>query len=167
LLPPRGGFVFFEVNLIYKYIIKYHKLGMQIFKVYSEIKTLLPLFSSKVPAGFPSPADDYLDRKIDLNQHLIHYPEATFLVKVEGDSMIGAGIFSGDTLIVDKSLEPRPGQIILAVLNGEFTVKKYTIVAGKTILEPENPEYLAIEITKDSDFQIWGVVTFVIHKTSF
>jgi DNA polymerase V len=139
---------------------------MQIFKLTSKLKTLVPLYSSSVPAGFPSPADDYLDGKIDLNQHLIHHPEATFLVKVEGNSMVGAGIFSGDTLIVDRSIQPHHGQVVLAILNGEFTVKKYNLVDGKTSLLAENPDYLPIEITQDSDFQVWGVVTFVIHKTS-
>jgi DNA polymerase V len=139
---------------------------MQIFQLISRTKTLVPFYSSRVPAGFPSPADDYLDGKIDLNQHLISHPEATFLVKVEGNSMIGAGIFSGDTLIVDRSLQPQHGQIVLAILNGEFTVKKYNLVNGKTSLLAENPDYLPIEITQDSDFQVWGIVTFVIHKTS-
>ena len=132
-----------------------------------KVNTLkLPFFTSLVAAGFPSPAENHSDTKLDLNGYLVKHPEATFLVKVEGDSMINAGIFSGDILIVDRSLEPRNEQIVLAVLNGEFTVKRYVLSGQEVYLMPENDNYKPIKITMDADFQVWGVVSFVIHKTS-
>ena len=123
----------------------------------------LPLFEMPVRAGFPSPAEDYLERNLDLNEHLIQHPAATFLVRADGDSMLGAGIHKGDILIVDRSLEASSGKIVIAVLNGEFTVKRLRIDQERLFLEPENPRYKAIEIDPSWDFQIWGVVTCVIH----
>ncbi len=124
----------------------------------------LPLFTGRVPAGFASPADDYLDQKLDLNELLIAHPAATFFVKVDGDSMIGAGIHTGDILIVDRALEARSGQIILAILNGEFTVKRLRKEDGRILLYPENPKYRPIEVPESCDFCVWGIVTFVIHS---
>lgn len=124
----------------------------------------LPLFLSKVRAGFPSPADDYLDKRIDLNEHLIQHPAATFFVKVKGDSMVNAGIQSGDILIVDRSLEPRDKRIVVAILNGEFTVKRIRKKNNKLYLVSENEAFAAIEITPEMDFEIWGVVIHVIHS---
>jgi DNA polymerase V len=126
----------------------------------------LPLFTSTVAAGFPSPAESHSDTKLDLNGYLVKHPESTFLVKVEGNSMIEAGIFSGDILVVDRSIEPRNEHIVLAVLDGEFTVKRYVLSGQKAYLIPENKAFKAIEINTNSDFQIWGVVSFVIHKTN-
>jgi DNA polymerase V len=127
---------------------------------------LLPLFAMPVKAGFPSPAEDYLDKNLDLNEHLIQHPAATFFVRVDGDSMIGAGIHPGDILIVDKSLESSNGKIVIAILNGEFTVKRIRIEMGKVFLDPENPKFQPIPIHPNCDFRIWGVVTYVIHKCS-
>jgi len=127
-------------------------------------KQELPLYLSKVLAGFPSPADDYLDKKLDLNEHLIKHPSATFFVKVEGESMVGAGINSGDILIVDRSQEARSGKVVVAILNGEFTVKRVKKRRGKLYLLPENSNYQEIEITSDIDFEVWGVVIHVIHS---
>ncbi|MBF0478934.1 MAG: translesion error-prone DNA polymerase V autoproteolytic subunit [Candidatus Omnitrophica bacterium] len=124
----------------------------------------LPLYVSPVKAGFPSPAEDFIDKKLDLNEHLIKHPAATFFVKVSGDSMLNAGILSGDILIVDRSLEPTNGKIIVAILNGEFTVKYFKKLSGKVVLSAANPKYPDIQITADMDFQIWGVVTNAIHK---
>lgn len=124
----------------------------------------LPLYATKVSAGFPSPADDYLEMKLDLNTHLIKHPASTFFVKVSGDSMTGAGIQSGDMLIVDRSIEPTNGKIVIAALNGELTVKKLSKKQGKVTLLAENNAYPSIEI-KEHDIVIWGVVTHVIHKT--
>ena len=123
----------------------------------------LPLYSSKVQAGFPSPGDDYIERHLDLNQHLIKHPAATFIVTATGDSMTDAGIHSGDLLIVDKSLEAQHGKIVIAALNGELTVKRLSKMRGRVQLLPENPKYKAIDITGDQDLVIWGVVTHVIH----
>ena len=127
-------------------------------------KQRLPLYLSKVRAGFPSPADDYLDRKLDLNEFLIKQPAATFFVKMTSDSMITAGIQSGDILIVDRSQEARHNKIVVAVVNGEFTVKRIHKKAGKLFLLSENPEFKPIEITDGTDFEIWGVVLHVIHS---
>ncbi|HOP31404.1 MAG TPA: translesion error-prone DNA polymerase V autoproteolytic subunit [Spirochaetota bacterium] len=122
-----------------------------------------PLFVVRVPAGFPSPADDYIENTLDLNDFLIEHPAATFFVRVAGDSMTGAGINSGDILIVDRALTPRSGSIVVAILNGEFTVKRLSCVNGKMFLLPENPAYDPIEITDGSGFEVWGVVAHVIH----
>jgi DNA polymerase V len=124
----------------------------------------LPLYSSSVQAGFPSPADDHLEKKLDLNEHLIDHPAATFFVKVSGESMKGAGINDGDLLIVDRSLEVRDKSIIVAVVNGDFTVKRLIKKKGKVLLKPENKAYPVIEITEESEFEVWGVVTNVIHS---
>jgi len=122
------------------------------------------LFLEKVPAGFPSPASDYTDRSLDLNEYLIKHPAATFFIRVSGDSMTGAGIYSGDLLIVDRSIEARSGNIVLAVLNGEFTVKRLMCHGGEFWLVPENISYNAIKIGETSDFAVWGVVVHVIHR---
>lgn len=126
----------------------------------------LPLFAVPVKAGFPSPAEDYLEQNLDLNEHLIQHPAATFFVRVDGESMKGAGIHKDDILIVDRSLEPTNGKIVIAVINGEFTVKRIRLHQDKVFLEPENPQFSPIEINPNWDFQVWGVVTYVIHKCS-
>ena len=123
----------------------------------------LPLFCTPVKAGFPSPADDHIEQKLDLNQFLIKHPAATFFVRVDGNSMKGAGIHDRDILIVDRALSPKSGQIVVAILNGEFTVKRVKIEGRKLLLIPENPHFPLMEITEDIDFQIWGVVTYNIH----
>lgn len=124
----------------------------------------LPFYESGLPAGFPSPADDYLERQLDLHELLVEHPEATFFVRVEGDSMIGAGMHSGDILIVDRSLTARHGKIVVALLSGEFTVKRLLMKGKKLYLAAENPRYAPLEITEETDFQVWGVVTYVIHR---
>ena len=135
-----------------------------IYKCDVKTKRELPLFLSKVRAGFPSPADDYLDKKLDLNEFLVKHPAATFLVKVKGDSMIKAGIASGDILVVDRSLEPKDKKIVVAVVNGEFTVKRVSKKRDKLFLVSENEAYAPIEIKEGTDFEIWGVVLHVIHS---
>lgn len=124
----------------------------------------LPLFSNKVRAGFPSPAEDHLEQKLDLNQFLIKHPAATFFVRVEGDSMKNGGISHGDLLIVDRAITPQNGQIIVAVLNGEFTLKRIKKEGNRLFLKPENPFFPLIEVTEEMDFQVWGVVTYTIHS---
>ena len=121
------------------------------------------LFSGPVSAGFPSPASDYIEERLDLNEHLVKHPAATFFVRAGGDSMQGAGIFDGDILVVDRSLKPVDMSVIIAALDGDFTVKRLRISNCKATLHPENQKYRPIEITDDSDFRIWGVVTYVIH----
>jgi len=123
----------------------------------------LPLFGYKIAAGFPSPADDYIEDRIDLNRHLIRHREATFFLRVQGDSMIDAGIHDGDLLVVDRALEPGDGKIVIAALDGELTVKRLSLRDGKAALMPENPDYPVIEIGSDQELVIWGVVTNVVH----
>src|ERR1035441_4119751 len=135
---------------------------IEIFKADIAMKQSLPLYLSRIKAGFPSPADDYLDKKLDLNEHLIKHPASTFFVKVKGDSMVGAGINSGDMLIVDRSLEPKDKRIVIAVVNGDFTVKRISKRGEKLSLIPENPKYEPIEIKDSMDFEVWGVV---IHRS--
>ena len=127
-------------------------------------KVTLPLASSSVAAGFPSPADDFVENHLDLNDYLIKHPSATFFVRASGNSMIRAGIRSGDLLIVDRSVEPYHNAIIIAVLEGEFTVKRLEKRGSQIVLQPENPSYQPIFITDDSEFSVWGVVTHVIHS---
>ena len=124
----------------------------------------LPLYSSKVPAGFPSPADDHMEGKLDLNTHLVKHPTATFFVKASGDSMLGAGIHDGDILVVDRSLEPRKGKVVIAAVDGQLTVKRLQKKGSKTFLVPENKKFRSIELNENNDVKIWGVVTNVIHK---
>jgi DNA polymerase V len=124
----------------------------------------LPLYSNKVPAGFPSPADDHMEGKLDLNNHLVKHPTATFFVRASGESMVGAGIHDGDILVVDRSLEPRHGKIIIAAVDGQLTVKRLQKRGSKTLLAPENRKYKPIELTENNDVKIWGVVTNVIHE---
>ncbi len=123
----------------------------------------LALYASRVPAGFPSPADDYIDQRLDLNTHLIEHPAASFFVRVSGDSMIGAGIHDGDLLIVDRALKPLDGRVVIAALDGELTVKRLVFRNKRPWLVPENPDYAPIEVREGLDCIIWGVVTRVIH----
>lgn len=124
----------------------------------------VPLFNHTIRAGFPSPADDYVADTLDLNEHLMPRKEATFLVTVSGDSMIGVGIHNGDILVVDRSLTPANGKVVIAVLDGQFTVKTLEKQRGKIRLMPANPEFEPIEMKDEQELQIWGVVTNVIHS---
>ena len=123
----------------------------------------IPLYGSKVQAGFPSPADDFIEQHLDLNEYLIQHPAATFLVRAKGQSMINAGIFSGDILIVDKSLEPTHGKIVIAAIDGELTVKRLYRKDGVVKLQPENPDFPDLDISEQGETIIWGVVTNVIR----
>jgi DNA polymerase V len=143
------------------------KKGISVTKIYpfeKQTKQKLPLFTARISAGFPSPAEDYLDKKLDLNEYLIKHPASTFFVRVEGDSMIDAGIHSGDILIVDRALEPNANKIVIAAVDGELTVKRIKKAGDKLYLLAENPDYPLIEITSEMNFEIWGIVTYVIHK---
>lgn len=123
-----------------------------------------PLIHGYIAAGFPSPADDYIERKLDLNEFLVSHPAATFFVRVSGDSMIGAGIHTGDMLVVDRSLEPRDGSVVIAGIEGELTVKRLRIRGAKLLLVPENSDFNPIEVDEDEGVDIWGVATAVIHQ---
>lgn len=124
-----------------------------------------PLLGSIIPAGFPSPAQDYIEESLDLNELLVAHPSATYFMRVEGFSMTGAGIFPGDILIVDRALEPTHKRIVIAIVDGELTVKRLWLEKNKWYLMPENPDFPMIEITKDMEFTIWGVVIYSLHKT--
>lgn len=121
------------------------------------------LFLVPVSAGFPSPADDYLDDKLDLNSYLVEHQAATFFVRVVGDSMLEAGIHSGDLLVVDRALEPADNQVVIAVLDGELTVKRIRIRHRTVFLVSDNVQYAPIQINETTHFEVWGVVTYVIH----
>jgi DNA polymerase V len=122
------------------------------------------LVAGSVCAGFPSPAADYTDVPLDLNTHLVKHPAATFFVRCAGDSMINAGIYTGDTLIVDRSVRPVDGSVIIANLAGDFTVKRLKLQGSHALLVPENPKYKPINTQAfGDDFIVWGVVTYVIH----
>jgi DNA polymerase V len=136
----------------------------EIFPAACETSLPRPLFLSGVSAGFPSPADDYLDRKLDLNEHLVKNPAATFFVRVAGDSMTGAGINDNDILVVDRSLEPCNGSIVIAVVSGELTVKRLLKNKGSCRLIAANPDYPDLEINEETPLEIWGVATYAIHS---
>ena len=124
----------------------------------------IPLLAGLVSAGFPSPADDYTEESIDLNEHLITNPFSTFFLRVKGDSMINSGIYDKDLIIVDKSLTPKPGNIVIAMIEGEFTVKRFSIKNNKLYLKAENHNYPDFKFKNHIDVQIWGVVIYSIHS---
>ena len=133
-------------------------------------ETMAGMAQSEIHAGFPSPASDYMTRAIDLNKELVRHPAATFYGRVVGDSMIDAGVNEGDILVIDKSLEPRSGDMAVCFIDGEFTLKYLQFDAGKASrkttvrLVPANERYPVIEVGEGSDFIIWGIVTHVIKK---
>ena len=126
---------------------------------------LLPQQAAEaVHAGFPSPAQGYYNGPVDLNRHLMRDPTATFLVRVSGDSMTGAGIFDGDELVVDRGLDAHDGNVVVAVVNAELTVKRLSWRAGQMVLSPENPAYPEIVLSELDEATIWGVVTRCLHR---
>ncbi len=129
----------------------------------SDSPIVLPLFINPVSAGFPSPADSSIENFLDIGEHLIKRPAATFFVRVSGDSMLPAGIHSGDLLVVDRSLQATDGRVVIAVVEAELTVKRLRLAQDKIFLIADNPDYAPIAITEAMDFSIWGVVTTVIH----
>jgi DNA polymerase V len=130
----------------------------------SESDTRQYLSVGEANCGFPSPAHDYSDNKLDLNEYLIRHPSATFYIRAKGHSMIDAGIHDGDLLIIDRAVQPTNNIIVLAVVDGEFTIKKIQVHEGRLYLMPKNTDFRPIEITDAMDFKVWGVVTYVIHK---
>lgn len=130
-------------------------------KLFKKLK--VPLYLSVLKAGFPSPADDFLDKEIDLNDYLIQNKDATFLARVEGDSMEDT-LFNGDILVIDRSLQPSNNDVIVAILDGEFTVKRYLTQKGKIILHADNPTYPPIALHEGIVFRVWGVVTHSIRN---
>ena len=124
----------------------------------------IPLLNDSVSAGFPSPADDYTEENIDLNEHLISNPFSTFFLRVKGESMINAGIKDKDLIIVDKSLIAKPGNIVIAMIDGEFTIKRLSIKNDELYLKAENHNYPDFRFKNHIDVQIWGVVIYSIHS---
>ena len=140
------------------------KLKDEIYKAHKGPTLTLDLYSNPVSAGFPSPAEDHLDSSLDLNEYLIKHPSATFYIYAKGHSMNDVGIYDGDVMIVDRALEAKSKDIIIAVINGEFTVKRIYIKNNSIYLIPENKTFKSILVEDDMDFQIWGVVTHTIHS---
>ncbi|MEY0827924.1 translesion error-prone DNA polymerase V autoproteolytic subunit [Providencia rettgeri] len=128
----------------------------------SESIVNIPLFLDRVPAGFPSPAADYMEERINLNSTLIKHPDSTYMLRVEGNSMIDANINDGDVVIVDSAITAKDGDIVIASVDGEFTVKRLN--SNPPMLMPMNPDFQPIHIGDAQDLQIFGVVTFIIHK---
>lgn len=139
---------------------------ISIYKADDATSVSLPLVDGGISAGFPSPAQDYIDLSLDLNKELIDNPSSTFFGRVRGNSMIDAGIEDGDLLVIDKSLEPKDGDTAICFLDGEFTLKFVRINKDEIYLVPANPEYKPIKVTAENNFCIWGVVTYSIkdHK---
>lgn len=123
-----------------------------------------PLVQHKISAGFPSPAADYVEKGLDLNTYLVQHKEASFFFEVVGDSMSGIGIIGGDIVLVDRSVTPVHGHIVLAVIDGEYTLKRLHQRLGAIELHPENPAYTPIRLIEGQELQVWGVVTAVIRK---
>ncbi|MDR1313459.1 MAG: translesion error-prone DNA polymerase V autoproteolytic subunit [Deltaproteobacteria bacterium] len=123
-----------------------------------------PLFFVPVSAGFPSPAEDYVQEQLDLHKLVVKNPPATFFLRVKGDSMRGAGIHDGDLLVVDRSRSPSSGRIVVAAWEGELIVKRLKVKAGRVLLAPDNPDYPEFDITDCENASVWGVVTYVVHK---
>lgn len=137
---------------------------LQIFTPDTDSETELPLSEAGVSAGFPSPADDFMSLKLDLNRELIKNPASTFYARVSGESMIDDGINNGDLLVIDKSVEPYHGCLAVCYIDGEFTLKRFENHGDHALLVPANKKYKPIKVTADNDFMVWGVVRYVIKK---
>ena len=145
-----------------------NELSNAIIRTKQEQNLIYPMFltfyKEAVECGFPSPARDFTEGTIDLNEELIPRPNSTFIVRARGDSMIGSGIYPGDLLIVDRSLSPRNGSIIIAVLDGELSVKGLELNNDQVTLSSSNPNYSDVIVSEEMDFTIWGVCTNVVHN---
>lgn len=124
----------------------------------------LHLAQEKISAGFPSPADDFKELRISIDQEVVRNEEATFYARVSGESMQGAGLDDGDLLVIDRSMEPKNGKIAVCCIDGEFTVKRLKVVEDGVFLIPENPKYQPIKVTEENELIIWGIVTYVVKK---
>ena len=140
--------------------------NLDFFSIIKNTQINTPVFLDKISAGFPSPATDYMENKLDLNEYLIKHPAATFIVKTSGSSMINADIYSGDLLIVDRSLTPRSNNIVIASIFGDLTVKKIKKKDKSFFLVSANEDYPSIEVKEEMECFIWGVVTYIIHETT-
>ena len=141
-----------------------HK-NLDLFTIINNTQINTPIFLDKVSAGFPSPATDYMENKLDLNEYLIKHPAATFIVKANGSSMTSASIYSDDLLIVDRSIVPKNNNIVIASIFGDLTVKKLKKKEKSLFLVSANSDYPSIEVKEEMECFIWGVVTYIIHET--
>jgi DNA polymerase V len=142
----------------------YESKELELFKSDVSTNIELPLFQTGISAGFPSPADDYIEDRIDLNRELIKNPSSTFFGRINGDSMIKAGIGNGDLIVVDRSIDPKNNSVVVCFIDGEFTIKRFRKVGNDYFLVPENDQYKPIKVSKENDFRIWGTVTYTIKK---
>ena len=139
-------------------------MSVKPYKLDPELDVTLPVYASRISAGFPSPADDFLEGSLDLNAHLIQNKAATFIVRASGESMIGAGIYPNDLLLVDRSITPKSGHVVIACVQGELLVKRLYKSKNRIELRAENKDFKAIVINDSDEFFVWGVVTSVIHS---
>ena len=144
----------------------YKYKNLDLFQFIKKKQILTPIFLDSVSAGFPSPATDYMENKLDLNEYLIKHPAATFIVKAKGPSMTDAGILSGDLLIVDRSIDPKSNDIVIASIFGDLTVKKLKKKEKSLFLLSANSDYPSIEVKEEMECFIWGVVTYIIHESN-
>lgn len=166
MVPPRGGFRKGSGRPV-SAPTKVIRVPLRLLPVIEKLQQEelgIPLYSSKVQAGFPSPTDDYIEKYLDLNTQFIKHPSSTFVLQAMGDSMKEAGISSGDWLLVDRSIEPVDGKIVIAAVNGELTVKRLSRHNNSVVLLPANPAYEPIIIHENFELVIWGVVILVIHE---
>lgn len=137
---------------------------LEIFQIRQQNGRAIPFADSRVSAGFPAAIESFAEKTLDLHDFLIKHPAATFFIRVKGDSMVGAGVSDGDILIVDRALSISPNKIVIARIADEFTVKRIKIENDKIFLIPANESYAPIEITEEMDAEVWGIVTYIIHK---
>ncbi len=142
----------------------HHSNNLDIYSALTELSIELPLIDGGISAGFPSPAQDFIDLSIDLNRELIKNPSSTFYGRVKGSSMQDAGIADGDLLVIDKSLEPKDGKIAICFIDGEFTVKRIKIEDNICWLMPANDAYKPIKVNEENHFLVWGIVIHVIKS---
>jgi len=140
--------------------------NLDLFSIIKNTQINTPVFLDKVSAGFPSPATDYMENKLDLNEYLIKHPAATFIVRTSGSSMTSASIYSDDLLIVDRSIVPKNNNIVIASIFGDLTVKKLKKKEKSLFLVSANDDYPSIEVKEEMECFIWGVVTYIIHETA-
>ena len=144
----------------------YKYKNLDLFQSIKKKQLLTPVFLDSVSAGFPSPATDYMENKLDLNEYLIKQPASTFIVKAKGPSMTDAGILSGDLLIVDRSITPKSNDIVIASIFGDLTVKKLQKKKNSLFLLSANSDYPSIQVKEEMECFIWGVVTYIIHESN-
>jgi DNA polymerase V len=144
----------------------YKYKNLDLFQSIQKKKILTPIFLDSVSAGFPSPATDYMENKLDLNEYLIKHPAATFVVKAKGYSMTEASILSGDLLIIDRSITPKNNDIVIASIFGDLAVKKLKKKENLLFLLSANSDYPSIEVKEEMECFIWGVVTYIIHESN-